>query len=192
MAICRCLTYHAIGIPTNGGDSFLNGSRMSKKAEILEGLGGLAPALRRYARALCAGAGGALADEIVQSALQSLGARIRARELRPADHAEARIEAYVALTTVAAKRLGQPPRPATPRQPPVVQGLAELAFDERAALLLVSLEGFGYDAAARVLGTTRETLLTRLMRARGQLGVENLVAAEPGARRAGAHLRVVK
>lgn len=166
---------------------------MGKKEEILEALSGTAPALRRYARALCAGAGSALSDDLVQSALQSVGARIRAREIRPGGLTEARIEAYGALTALAAKRLANAPRPA-PRQPPIVHGLADLAFDDRAALLLVSLEGFGYEAAARVVGAPRETLLARLMRARSTLGAEGLrpTGAETGARRSASHLRIVK
>lgn len=165
---------------------------MSKKAEILEGLGGLAPALRRYARALAAGAGGGLADEWVQSALQGVGARIRSRELRPADLAETRLEAYATLTAIAGKRRNRSRAGAAPQHPPIVQGLAELDFDQRAALLLVSLEGMGYDVAARVLGISREGLLERVMRARAALGAETLTPAEPGARRAATHLRVVK
>jgi predicted DNA-binding protein (UPF0251 family) len=166
---------------------------MGKKAEILDGLSGCAPALRRYSRALCAGAGHALSDELVQSALQGVGARLRAKEFRPADLVEARIEAYGALTALAVKKLADAPRPA-PRHPPIVHGLAELPFDERAALLLVSLEGFGYEAAARIMGVPRETLLSSLMRARQALGAEGLrpVSAEPGARRAATHLRIVK
>lgn len=166
---------------------------MSRKAGILEGLGGIVPALRRYARALCAGAGPAISDDIVQSALQSVGARIRARELRPADLDEARIEAYAALTAMAEKRLSGAARPAA-RHAPIVQGLAELPFDDRAALLLVSLEGFGYEAAARIVGAPRDTLRARLMRARAALAVDGLRAsgADGAARRAAAHLRVVK
>jgi RNA polymerase sigma-70 factor (ECF subfamily) len=166
---------------------------MGKKAEILEGLSAAAPALRRYSRALCAGAGHALSDELVQSALQSIGARIRAKELRPADLQEARIEAYAALTAMAAKRLVEAQRPAS-RHPPIVHGLAELSFDDRAALLLVSLEGLGYDTAARVVGAPRETLLARLMRARAALGAVGLppADAETGVRRAASHLRIVK
>lgn len=163
---------------------------MSRKAEILEGLGGVVPALRRYSRALCAGAGHALSDELVQSALQSVGARIRAKELRPADLAEARVETYAALTVMAMKRLGETPRPA-PRHPPIAHGLAELPFEDRAALLLVALEGFGYEAAARIVGAPRDRLLTRLMRARAALAADGLRPA--GAeKRAASHLRVVK
>lgn len=164
---------------------------MSRKAEILEGLGGIVPALRRYSRALAAGAGHALADDLVQGALQSVGARIRAKELRPADLAEARIEAYAALTAMAAKRLGPASRPA-PRHPPIVHALAELPFDDRAALLLVSLEGLGYDSAARILATPREALLSRLTRARAALALDGLHSPDVGARRPVSHLRVVK
>ncbi len=166
---------------------------MGRRADIIADLGGATPALRRYARALCAGAGPAIADDLVQSALQSVGARIRARELRPDDLAEARIEAYAALVALAQKKLANAPGPAS-RHPPVVHGLASLCFDERAMLLLVSLEGFGYDASARIVGASRETALARLMRARTTLGAEGLrpVASSEAARRAASHLRVVK
>ena len=166
---------------------------MGKKSDILEGLGGAAPALRRYARALCAGGGALVADELVQSALQAVGAQVRAKTLRPADHAEARIETYAALTTLAARRLDGVARPA-PRHPPIIHGLADLAFKDRAALLLVSLEGFGYDAAARIVGATRETLLVRLARARAELGFEppRVAASSESVLRRATHLRVVK
>jgi RNA polymerase sigma-70 factor (ECF subfamily) len=166
---------------------------MGRRSDIIAGLGGATPALRRYARALCAGAGQAVADELLLSALQSVGARIRARELRPADLAEARIETYATLVALAEKKLAGAPGPAS-RHPPIVHGLASLGFDERAVLLLVSLEGFGYDAAARIVGATRDIALARLMRARAGLGAEGLrpVAPLDGGRRAASHLRVVK
>ena len=100
---------------------------MGRRADIIAGLGGRLPALRRYARALCAGRA-RVADDLVQSALQSVGARIRAKELRPADLAEARIEAYAALVSLAQRKLANAPRPA-PRHPPIVHGLADLAFE---------------------------------------------------------------
>ncbi|MGE5369605.1 MAG: sigma factor-like helix-turn-helix DNA-binding protein, partial [Chloroflexota bacterium] len=99
---------------------------------------------------------------------------------------------YAALTAMAAKRLPNASRPA-PRHPTtIVHSLAELPFDDRSALLLVSLEGFGYDAAARIAATPRETLLARLMRARAALAADGLQAPDAGARRAAAHLRIVK
>ncbi|MGE0196113.1 MAG: sigma factor-like helix-turn-helix DNA-binding protein [Methylocystis sp.] len=166
---------------------------MGRRTDMIAGLGGATPALRRFARALCAGAGPAVADDLVQNALQSVGARIRARELRPADPAEARIETYATLVALAQKKLADAPGPAS-RHPPIVHGLASLAFDERAMLLLVSLEGFGYDAAARIIGASREAALARLMRARAALGAEGLrpVASSESGRRAVSHLRVVK
>ena len=160
---------------------------MGRKADILDGLGGATPVLRRFARALCAGATPAVADELVQNALHSVGTRIRNKELRPSDLAEARIEAYAVLAALAAERLGSGAK-AAPRHPPIVHGLADLEFDERAALLLVSLEGFGYDAAARIIGVARETLVSRLMRARSVLGAP----LADGASRRASHLRVVK
>lgn len=167
---------------------------MGRSADIIAGLGGATPALRRYARALCAGAGPAVADDLVQSALQSVGARMRAKELKPADLAEARIEAYATLVALAQRKLANAPRPA-PRHPPIVHGLADLSFDDRAVLLLVSLEGYGYDASARIVGASREAALARLMRARAGLGAEGLrpiaSSAESG-RRGASHLRVVK
>jgi RNA polymerase sigma-70 factor (ECF subfamily) len=168
---------------------------MGKRSEILEGLTATIPAVRRYARALCAGAGASLADEMVQNALQSVGARIRARELRPADVAEARREVYAAVTAIASRKLAAAPRPA-PRHPPIVHGLAALGFDERAVLLLVSLEGFGYDATGRIVGAPRDTALARLIRARAAIGADGqrpaAAASDGRARRTASHLRLVK
>jgi len=57
---------------------------MRVNSEILAALSEATPGLRRYARALGAGAAAAVADGLTQSALQSVGARLFARELRPA------------------------------------------------------------------------------------------------------------
>ncbi len=169
---------------------------MNKKADVFDALDAAAPTLRRYARALCAGAGAAFADDCVQNALQGLAGRIRDRELSVANAEEARLEAYAALTALAGRRSAAAPPPG-PRHPPIVHGLAALAFEDRAVLLLVSLEGYSYEAVARIIGVSRETALLRLRRARAALSV----AGEKGgsshhadieARRAVAHLRIVK
>ena len=114
------------------------------------------------------------------------------REHRDADAAP--IAAYEMLTNLARERLstGSDHR-ASPRQPALLQALADLPFDERAALLLVVLEGFGYDSAAQILHAPREVLVMRLMRARAFLTPLDLHPPAPhdGLRRA-AHLRVVK
>ncbi len=163
---------------------------MGGNVEIFEALGEATPVLRRYARALGAGAAAAVTDGIVQSALQSVGARIHARELRPIGPEEARFEAYVALTAIAARKLTDAPAPG-PRHPQIVHGLAALPFEERAMLLLVSLEGFGYDAAARIVGAPRETAQSLLRRARAS-PAGRATPDEAGVRRGGSHLRVVK
>ena len=171
---------------------------MRVNSEILAALSEATPGLRRYARALGAGAAAAVADGLTQSALQSVGARLFARELRPAGPEEARLEAYIAVTALAARKLVDAPPPG-PRHPAIVHGLAALPFEERAVLLLISLEGFGYDATARIVGAPRESVLTWLRRARQALASDAGAPAEmtettdaPRAHPQAPHLRVVK
>ena len=54
------------------------GKYMSNYADILAELSEATPVFRRYARALGAGVGLVVADGLVHSALQGLGARLRA------------------------------------------------------------------------------------------------------------------
>ncbi len=71
--------------------------------------------------------------------------------------------------------------------------LCALKLEEREALLLVSLEGFGYAQAARILKISRPILIARLSRAREKLP-QNL-HGYPSLRRTKSrpsHLRVVK
>jgi RNA polymerase sigma-70 factor (ECF subfamily) len=51
----------------------------------------------------------------------------------------------------------------------VAEALAELPTDQRAAVLLVDLAGFDYEAAASVLGVPRGTVASRLNAARSRL-----------------------
>jgi hypothetical protein len=167
---------------------------MRVNSEILAALSEATPGLRRYARALAPGAAAAVADGLVQSALQSVGARLFARELRPAGPEEARLEGYIALTALAARKDNDLPAPG-PRHPGIVHGLADLSFEERAVLLLISLEGFGYDAVARIVGAPRENVLAWLRRARRTLSGE-APATEPADMSRpypqAPHLRIVK
>ncbi len=168
---------------------------MAQKEDLFSQIEAVTPALRRYARGLCAGAGAAVADDLVQTAIERAATQIHAKELRAGDGEAARLCAYYALTALARERLrGAGAMRPSPRQLPIVQGLADLPFDERACLLLVALEGLSYDAAARAAGAPREVLVTRLMRARAALAPLDLRPQAPsdGARRAGGHLRVVK
>lgn len=171
-----------------------NGFRMGKSEEHFQFLEALTPALRRLARALAAGAGAAAADELVQAALQRVGGRLRAKELRPADGEQTRFHAYAALIEVAGRQLrGAAPTQPTARHAEIVHGLAELPYDERATLLLIGLEGFSYDAAARLTESSRDQAVARLMRARASLtALGRPSTPQEGARRANGHLRVVK
>lgn len=168
---------------------------MGKREDVLQTLEAMTPVLRRYARALFAGVGPATADEFVHSAIQSLATQMRSREFRSADEKESRLRVFGALTDLAARKMRGVvgPRP-SPRRPAIVHGLADLPFDERVTLLLIVLEGFTYDDAARIIGATRETTVARLMRARAALSGLELRPRAPveGARRNGSHLRVIK
>ena len=164
---------------------------MSQKGDLFQKIEAATPALRRYARALCCGGGPAAADELVQAAIEQAAAKVRSRE--PSDGAAARHCAYRALTALGREKCAG--LAATgPRQPAVVQALADLPYEERASLLLVALEGFSYEAAARIADTSREAFVARLMRARAALSLLDLRPSAPsdGARRAGGHLRIVK
>jgi DNA-directed RNA polymerase specialized sigma24 family protein len=169
---------------------------MGRREELFLRLEAATPALRRYARALCASSSAAAPDDIVQTAIDRVAARIRARELREAE--AARLAAYQSLTSLAREKssalAGDDLRPSL-RQSSLLRGLADLPFEERAALLLVALEGFGYDAAGQIVAAPREALVMRLMRARAALAPLDLrpsSAPHDGVRRAGPHLRVVK
>ena len=114
------------------------------------------------------------------------------------DLEEARLEAYIAVTALAARKLVDAPPPG-PRHPAIVHGLAALPFEERAVLLLISLEGFGYDATARIVGAPRESVLAWLRRARQSLASDAAAPAEmtetadaPRVHPQAPHLRVVK
>lgn len=151
------------------------------------------PALRRYARALCVTAGAIAADDLVQSAIDNAALGIRERRLR--EGGAARLCAYQALTAAAREELAGSESPKlSARHPAIAQGLASLPFEERAAILLVALEGFSYDVAAEIAATRREALVARLMRARAALSMLDLRPPAPsdGQRRAGSHLRLVK
>lgn len=157
---------------------------MGKQELMLRELDAVTPALRRFARALCAGVTPGIADDLVLEVLQRLGAQIRAKQLAPADAQETGRLAYGALTEAAERkqRAASHSRP-SPGAPAILRGVGELPFDERAILLLVALEGLGYDAAAQSLGIAKETAVARLMRARAALGGQEMRPA---------HLRVVK
>lgn len=112
-----------------------------------------------------------------------------------ASGADIRLRLFAAFTRIAEKKLrGQASAGPSLRHPVVVHGLADLRFEDRETLLLVVLEGFAYDDVARIVGTDREVVLMRLMRARAKLTAFDKQPSTPsdGSRRIPLHLRIVK
>ena len=136
------------------------------------------PALRRYARALTRNAD--IADDLVQDTL--------VRALR-SEHlflgGEVRSWLYTILTNLNRNRLRSLARrpalsPIEDNDAPDMAGpeaggrdieraLATLVDDQRAALLLVVLEGLSYREVAEVQGVPIGTVMSRLARARAQI-----------------------
>ena len=158
-----------------------------------EDIEGLAPGLRRFARALVQHdpvEPHNVADELVQETL------IRAlRNERNARLANTKIWLYatlanlnhVRLRTKAAAGRSKPatlpaqegiPSHASGRAQGISQALDSLPVEEREALLLVVLEGFTYAQAADVLDIPLTAVAARIIRAR-QFLTENLDAALP-------------
>ncbi|CAN2534869.1 MAG TPA: sigma factor-like helix-turn-helix DNA-binding protein [Methylosinus sp.] len=171
---------------------------MGQAEDFDETLERLTPGLRRYARALLSGAVNDVADELVQTALQTTADESKLDSPRrdsPNAVLDLRVDLYASLTHAAQRRLrsAAPHRPSL-RQPAIMHRLADLPFEERETLLLVVLEGFTYDEVARITRTDRPVALMRLMRARSALTALDRHPS-PGAdagRRPGPHLRVVK
>ena len=143
-----------------------------------QGVEAAIPALRRYARALTRDAD--VADDLVQDTLT--------RGLR-AEHlfhgGDVRKWLYTILTNLNRNRLRslsrRPPAlplddfdaadaaaPDTGRRD-IERALATLTEDQRAALLLVVLEGLSYREVAEVQGVPIGTVMSRLSRARAQI-----------------------
>jgi RNA polymerase sigma-70 factor (ECF subfamily) len=136
------------------------------------------PALRRYARALTRNA--ELADDLVQDTL------VRALRSEHLFHGgEVRSWLYTILTNLNRNRLRALARrptlmPIEDNDAPdaggsqtgardIERALAALADEQRAALLLVVLEGLTYREAAEVQGVPIGTVMSRLARARTQI-----------------------
>src|SRR4030095_1657218 len=136
------------------------------------------PALRRYARALTHSAD--LADDLVQDTL------VRALRSEHLFHGgDVRSWLYTILTNLNRNRLRSLARrphlsPLDDNDAPdlarpeaggrdIERALAALAEDQRAALLLVVLEGLTYREVAEVQGVPIGTVMSRLARARVQI-----------------------
>ncbi|HHN66524.1 MAG TPA: sigma-70 family RNA polymerase sigma factor [Thermopetrobacter sp.] len=166
-------------------------------ADFLERIEGHIPALRRFARGLTRDA--ERADDLVQDCLERA---IRHRRLwRPGGALKSwllRIMLNIWRNDLRAAR--SRPRlvavddPATPPAQTAALELAELMRavaalppEQRAALLLVAVEGLSYAEAANLLNIPRGTLMSRLYRAR-----RALAAATGHERGGGGTIRSVK
>lgn len=152
--------------------------------DILDEIEAAIPALRRYALALTRDR--VTADDLVQDCLE------RAVSRRHRWRREGPVQAWMfrILQNLWRDELRRRPRRAhlvavetlEAQAPPVSGGqeahlaladvhraMGRLPEDQRAALLLVAVEGLSYDEAAQVLGIPRGTLMSRLARARTSL-----------------------
>jgi len=136
------------------------------------------PALRRYARALTRNA--ETADDLVQDTLVRA---LRSEHLFQGD--QVRSWLYTILTNLNRNRLrslarrpsltsieeGDAPDAAGPEAGgrDIERALASLVEDQRAALLLVVLEGLTYREVAEIQGVPIGTVMSRLARARAQI-----------------------
>lgn len=180
--------------------------------KLRDDLNAITPRLRRYARALVTGrpGGSDRADDLVHATLmRALGSRnlgmpvdllIRLyatltqlhRDIEVKEETAHGAEANPALVADA----GMARAPAVVRQSRLTAGLMSLPLDDREALLLVALENFSHEEAARILRISRVTLVARLSRARAALEASLRVAAAgipaPHSREAHTYLRLVK
>lgn len=165
-----------------------------------ESLRAVMPRLRRFAQSLCGDA--ASADDLVQAALERALRRWSSR--RDADALQPWLFAIVYRQFVDTRRRAQRWQrvlalfaPQQPTQAPsaervhegraLLAAFAQLPAEQRALLLLVSVEGFSYRDAATALDLPIGTVMSRLSRAR-----EKLRQIGEGRSGAGPVLRVLK
>ena len=170
-----------------------------RRAQILEQL----PGLRRYARALAGDAWAA--DDLVQDTLEractkwqlwTVGSDLRAWlfTLMHNLYLNQRRGARVSLASVS---IDDAEHELPPSAPPggealdLERCLARLPAEQRAVLLLVTLEDMAYEDVARVLQIPIGTVMSRLSRARGRLR-ELMEGKADAARPAPAALRRMK
>jgi RNA polymerase sigma-70 factor, ECF subfamily len=165
---------------------------------FLDEIEGCVPALRRYARALTRDAD--RADDLVQDCLErALKKRLLFRPLGPVRpwlftillnllrnqaRAARRNSIATPLDSLATEPSIGAPQIDRLALVETARAIETLPSEQREALLLVVLEGFSYEEAARILGIPQGTLMSRIARARATL---RLAAGEPEPR-----LRTVK
>lgn len=157
----------------------------------------LIPGLRRYARAWTRDA--VLADDLVQDSLERAVAawsRRRGSEVRPwvyailhnrlVDHSRqrARRAPLVAIDAAGEAALARPPeQEAGLHERDLLRALEALPEEQRAVLLLVSVEDLPYAEVAAVLGVPIGTVMSRLSRGRDRLAALMAAGERPRLRR---------
>jgi RNA polymerase sigma-70 factor (ECF subfamily) len=143
------------------------------------------PGLRRYACALLRG-DRARADDLVQDSLERALSRWHQRrsdgDLRGwiytilyhrflTDRRRRSASVYESLTEVLEREepgvVGEQETALTQRD--ILRGLAELPEEQRSVLLLIAVEDFSYEQAARILAVPIGTVMSRLSRGRERL-----------------------
>ncbi len=149
-----------------------------------------APELRRFARALVGPVSTRTADALVQTAT----ARISASERLNGDPLERAFAEIVRLNRRRVRERGRAAEAtdaaggeAERRDMSVPAQISAMPLDERETLLIVTLAGYGYEAAGRILDLPISSVVSRLMRARARLD-----GAKPGVAQRSGHLRLVK
>ncbi|HMN73118.1 MAG TPA: sigma factor-like helix-turn-helix DNA-binding protein [Rhodoblastus sp.] len=148
-----------------------------------------APELRRFARALVGPVATRTADALVQTA----SARIASSDRMNGEPMERAFAEIVRLNRRRVRERGRTAdadaagAEAERRDASMAAQVSAMPLDEREALLIVALAGYGYEAAARVLDLPISSVISRLMRARARLD-----GAKPGVTPRSGHLRVVK
>ena len=146
--------------------------------------------LRRFARALVGPVSTRTADALVQTAT----ARISASERLNGDPLERAFAEIVRLNRRRVRERGRAAEAtdaaggeAERRDMSVPAQISAMPLDERETLLIVTLAGYGYEAAGRILDLPISSVVSRLMRARARLD-----GAKPGVAQRSGHLRLVK
>lgn len=153
----------------------------------------LIPGLRRYARAWTRDA--AMADDLVQDCLErAVGGwwRRRGQSVRPWLYAilhnllvdqtrrQKRRGGLVPIEAVDEATLGVPPeQEAALNHGDLLRALNALPDDQRAVLLLVSVEDLPYAEAAAVLGVPIGTVMSRVSRGRDRLSAMLVASEQP-------------
>ena len=141
------------------------------------------PSLRRFARALCHDVH--LADDLVQDTLERALTRLfqwrRGSNLRAwlftilrNQFLNGRSTRYAPPPTLAAEQWDAllthlPDQTARLEAMDLMRALDRLTEEQRETILLVGLEGFSYDEAARILDVPQGTVMSRLSRGREAL-----------------------